>query len=84
MLGTDARVSILVLDFWMFPYIAVSCGPYRDSSSNSSLYASEFLGQAIGKRSPVLFLEILGHALEAEFVGGLDVVDNNSIGHVCQ
>ena len=32
----------------VFPIIAV-CGPYRDSSSNSSLNASEFLGQTIGK-----------------------------------
>ena len=46
------------------------------------LDASEFLGQTIGNRSSVLLFEVDLHALEAKFVGGLDIVNDDTIGHV--
>mmetsp|Transcript_21054 Transcript_21054/g.49952 ORF Transcript_21054/g.49952 Transcript_21054/m.49952 type:complete len:376 (-) Transcript_21054:59-1186(-) len=50
----------------------------------SSLVASELLGEAVGDGSSVLLLEVDLHALEAELVGGDDVVDDDPLGHVPQ
>ena len=53
----------------------------RQSISSSSL---ELLGQTVGAGSLALLLEIDLHALEAELVGGDNIVDDYSVRHVLE
>ena len=46
-----------------------------------SLHTSELLGQTVGQRSIFLF-KIDLHTLKAQIVGGVNVIDDNSLGHV--